>query len=223
MRSFGEIYAIAAARKGGAMAVEARLTRPAPLETLRATTDDRWLAAMARCLFEAGFNWKVIEAKWPGFEEVFDGFNLDRLAFGHDDDLHRLLADSRIVRNGAKIEAVLTNARFLQEIAAEYGSAGAFFAGWPASDFVGLLDLLERRGARLGGLTGQRALRRMGVDSFVLSPDVVARLVAEGVVTKAPTARRDLAAVQAAFNTWAAEANRSLTEISQTLAASIDA
>jgi hypothetical protein len=63
----------------------------------------------------------------------------------------------------------------------------------------------------------------MGVDGFMLSPDVVARLIAEGVVTRVPTARRDMAAVQDAFNTWAAQSGRSVTEISQVLAASIDA
>jgi len=224
MRSFDEIHAIAAGRKGGAVALDARLATPRSAEEIRAMPGDRWLSTMARSLFEAGFNWKVIEAKWPGFEEAFEGFAVNRVAFWHGDDMDRLLADKRIVRNGAKIDAVIANARFVQELAAEHGSAGAFFAGWPSADCAGLLAVLEARGARLGGLTGQRVLRRMGVDSFVLSPDVVARLIAEDVVTKkAPTSRRDMAAVQAAFNAWARESGRSLTEISQVLAASIDA
>jgi 3-methyladenine DNA glycosylase Tag len=223
MRAFDEIYAIAAARKGGHDALEARLSRPRSAEDIRATPDDRWLAAMARSLFEAGFNWKVIEAKWSGFEEAFEGFPVGRVASWHGDDMDLLFADRRIVRNGAKIDAVIRNARFLTEIAAEHGSVGAFIAGWPTAEFAGLLDLFETRGARLGGLTGQRALRRMGVDSFVLSPDVVARLIAESVVAKAPSSRREMAAVQTTFNAWSAQSGRSLTEISQILAASIDA
>jgi 3-methyladenine DNA glycosylase Tag len=110
MRGFDEIFALAAGRKGGVAAREARLTRPAPYRSLRATPDDRWLSAMARSLFEAGFNWKVIAAKWAGFEEAFEGFAVDRLAFWHDADIDRLPADRRIVRNGAKIDAVLANA-----------------------------------------------------------------------------------------------------------------
>lgn len=223
MRPFEDIFAIAAARKGGADALEARLARPAPIEALRATSDDRWLSAMARGLFEAGFNWSVIDAKWPGFEAAFEGFAVERVNFYHDGDLDRLLADAGIVRNRAKLAAVIANARFLAEIAATHGSFGAYVAAWPCADLVGLLDVLERRGARLGGLTGQRVLRRMGVDSLVLSPDVVARLIAEGVVTKPPSSRSDMAAVQAAFTQWAAQSGRSFTAISQTLAASIDA
>jgi 3-methyladenine DNA glycosylase Tag len=223
MSSFKEIYGIAAARKGGSAALEARLSFPRTPEKLRATPDDRWLSSMARSLFEAGFNWKVIEAKWAGFEDAFAGFNVKRVAFYHGEDLERLLSDKRIVRNGAKIDAVIANARFLKEIAKENGSSGAFFAAWPAADFVGLLDLLETRGARLGGLTGQRALRRLGVDSFVLSSDVVARLMAEDVVSKMPSSKRDMTAVGEAFNNWVNQSGRSLTQISQVLAASIDA
>lgn len=223
MRSFDEIHAIAAHRKGGARALEARLAKPRSPAEIAATPDDRWLSAMARCLFEAGFNWNVIEARWPGFEEAFEGFAVPRVAFWHGEDMDRLLRDTRIVRNAAKIDAVFANARFLRDIAAEHGSAGAFFARWRGADCAGLLALLDTRGARLGGLTGQRVLRRMGVDSYVLSPDVVARLIAEGVVARAPIPRRDMAAVQAAFDTWAGQSGRSLTEISQILAASIDA
>lgn len=223
MRSFDEIYAIAAGRKGGAPALEARLARPLTPEQIRVTPDERWLSSMARSLFEAGFNWRIIEAKWSGFEEAFEGFRLDRVSRYHDEDIERLLSDKRIVRNGAKIAAVIANALFLKEIVAEHGPAGAFFAAWPAEDHVGLLHQLASKGARLGGLTGQRTLRRSGVDGFILSPDVVARLRAEGVVANNPTSRRDMLAVQDAFNVWAAQSGRSLTEISQVLAASIDA
>lgn len=223
MRSFDEVHAIAAARKGGREALEARLSRPLPTDALQATPDDRWLSSMARSLFEAGFNWAVIDAKWPGFEAAFDGFAVGRVAFHHDSDIDRLLADTRIVRNGAKVAAVVANACFVQEIAIKHGGFGTFVSRYPTDDLVGLLDILGRQGARLGGLTGQRVLRRMGADSFVLSDDVVARLIAEGVIDKRPMSRRDLASVQAAFNIWAAQSGRSLTEISQTLAASIDA
>ena len=221
MRSFAEIQAIAAERKGGAKALEKLLSKPLSPAALGKTTDDRWLATMAKCLFQAGFNWKVIEAKWDGFEAAFDGFEPGKVVLYHDGDLDRLLADKRIVRNGAKIAAVMDNARFVRDLAIEHGSAGKFFAAWPNKAYVELLQVLEKRGARLGGVTGQRVLRSMGRDSFILSGDVVARLIAEGVVDKEPKSKRDMAAVQAAFNAWAAESGRSLTEISRTLAFSV--
>ncbi|MBE1285525.1 MAG: 3-methyladenine DNA glycosylase [Rhodobacteraceae bacterium] len=221
MRRFEEIYAIAADRKGGAEALEKMLSIPLSREHLAKTTDDRWLAAMTKCLFQAGFNWKVIEAKWDGFERAFLGFDPVRVSFFHDEDMDRLLSDTGIVRNGAKIMAAVENARFVCDLARDHGSAGAFFAAWPASDFVGLLQMVSKQGSRLGAVTGQRMLRSMGRDGFILSPDVVARLIAEGIVDKAPSSKRDLAATQTAFNTWSEQSGRGLTQISQILAFSV--
>lgn len=221
MRTFDEIFAIAAERKGGSEALEAMLSKPLPADELAAIPDDRWLSMMAKCLFQAGFHWKVIEAKWPGFETAFEGFDPPQVAFYGDEEIDRLITDKGIVRNGAKIMAVIENARFLTDLAAEHGSAGKFFADWPPEDFIGLMDILAKRGSRLGGATGQRALRWMGKDSFILSQDVCARLIAEGVVAKAPTSKRDLAAVQAAFNTWREQSGRSLTEVSRVLSMSV--
>ena len=221
MRSFNEIYRIASARKGGASRFEALISKPRRTRELIEVADDRWLSAMARAIFQAGFNWQVVDAMWPGFEEAFEGFQPKWVAAYHGDDLHRLLSDRRIVRNGPKIKAVIENAAFMRSLADEHKSAARFFAGWDSDDFVGLIDLMTKQGSRLGGLTGQRVLRAMGRDGFVLSPSVIDRLIAEGVVSKQPTSRQAMAAVQQAFNTWRRQSGRSLMEISQVLAMSI--
>ncbi len=221
MRSFDEIWALAVDRKGEAEVLQT-LQHPKPLAEIAATPDDRFLATMTRCIFQSGFNWKVVDAMWPGFEAAFVGFDIGRCAMLHDEDFERLVSDTRIVRHGPKIRAVQQNAAFLSDIAREHGSASAFFADWPVDNYIGLLDLLQKRGTRLGGNTGQYFLRFCGLDSFILSRSVVNRLIAEGVVAKAPTSARDKAAVQAAFNHWREQSGRSLTEISRVLAMSID-
>ncbi|MFC6686401.1 DNA-3-methyladenine glycosylase I [Jhaorihella thermophila] len=220
MRSFDEIYAISAARHGGPEALEAALPRPLSVGELAAMPDDRWLSVMTKCIFQAGFNWKVIESKWAGFEEAFDGFDVGRCAFMDDEKFDSLLRDTRIVRNAPKIATVRENAAFLLELREE-GGAGRVLGGWPSTDYIGLLDMLKSRGARLGGMTGQYAMRFAGRDSFILSRDVTARLVAEGVIDKPATSKSALRAVQAAFNTWMDQSGRSLTEISRVLAMSL--
>jgi 3-methyladenine DNA glycosylase Tag len=177
---------------------------------------------MTRAVCQAGFSWKVIETKWPGFETAFRGFDPGRCALMSDDDLDTLLQDRNIVRNGAKIRSVAENAAFVRDLAADHGTAANAFANWPAADYVGLLTLLKKRASRLGGTSGQYFLRTMGVDSFVLSRDVVRALIREGVTDREPTSRRDLAQVQAAFNRWCAESGRPMTQISRTLACSIE-
>ncbi len=220
MRTFDEIFEIAARRHGGTEALEARLDKPKSDEELARMPDDRWLSIIARCVFQSGFNWKVIEAKWDGFEAAFDGFDPGRCAFIDDDRFDALLRDTRIVRHGAKIAAVRDNAAFLLKLRDE-GGAGRVLGGWPSTDFVGLLDYLKREGSRLGGNTGQYAMRFCGRDSFILSRDVTARLVAEGVVDKAPASKGAMAAVQGAFDTWMDQSGRGLTQISRVLAMSV--
>ncbi|MEM8792549.1 MAG: DNA-3-methyladenine glycosylase I [Pseudomonadota bacterium] len=221
MRSFDELFEIAAARKGGAAAFEPTLPEiktPAELATI---PDDRWLSTMTRCVFQAGFNWKVIENKWPGFEDAFEGFPVGRWSLMSDDDLDRLLKDTRVVRHAKKLISVGENAAFLRDLAAEHGSAARCFADWPGTDFIGLLEMLKKRGARLGGNTGQYFLRFMGKDGFMTGGDVSAALIREGVVDKQPSSKRDMAAVQEAFNTWAAESGRPIAHVSKVLACTV--
>lgn len=221
MRSFEEIFHIAAGRHGGAGELEKKLSRPLSAGKLAAIPDDRWLSGMTKSVFQAGFNWKVIEAKWPGFEAAFDGFDIQACAYRLPDSFDALTQDKRIVRNPQKIATVQANALFIEAVAEEHGSFGRWIADWPRSDYVGLVDELGRRGSRLGGATAQYFLRFAGVDSFILSRDVVARLAAEGVIDKAPTSLKARRAVQDAFNHWAEESGRSLTEISRVLGFSV--
>ena len=196
--------------------------RPKTMAQLALIPNDRYLAMATRCIFQAGFNWKVIEAKWDGFEEAFDEFDLGRCSMYSDDDIARLASDDRIVRNGQKIASVPENARYFAAKAADTGSVGLWIGQWPVDDYVGLLEELSRNGSRLGGNTGQYFLRFMGKDSFILSKDVTAALIREGVIEKPGSSKKAMAAIQAAFNTWMEQSGESMTAISQTLARSID-
>ncbi|WP_370270721.1 DNA-3-methyladenine glycosylase I [Nioella sp.] len=219
MRHFSEIHAIALDRHGED-GLAARLQTPNPPAELANVPADRWLAVMTRCVFQAGFNWKVIEAKWDGFEAAFHGFDIGRCAMMDDDWLDALLRDTRIVRNGPKIQTVRDNAVFLQELESE-GGVGAVLGGWPSTAYIGLLDQLKTGGSRLGAMTGQYAMRFSGRDGFILSRDVTARLIAEGVIDKPAGSKSSMRAVQDAFNSWMDQSGRGLTQVSQILAMSV--
>ncbi len=204
--SFKAIRATAEKRKGGAKALEKLLPPQPSRKALAKTPDDRVLAEMTRRVFSAGFAWSVIEAKWPGFEEAFFGFQLRHLLFQPDDYWDALTKDKRIVRNGAKIMSVRANAQFVSDISDEHGSFARFLAAWPSSDQIGLLDVLAKRGSRLGGNSGQMLLRFLGWDGFVTSKDVVTCLRNAGLdIAEEVKSKRDLAKVQAQFNAWAEE------------------
>ena len=221
MGPFFDIYDRACARKGQA-ALEENLPEPKSLDALRAIPDDRYLSMMATVIFRSGFSWKVVENKWPGFEEAFEGFDPHRVAMYADEELERLVSDKGIIRNGQKIKSVIDNAGFIVGLANEHGSAGSFFASWPADDFTGLWTYLKKNASRLGGNSGPLFLREMGWDTPMMSRDVVRVLIAEGVVDKAPTSQKALAAVQEAFNAWSAESGRPNAQISRIMAQSIE-
>jgi 3-methyladenine DNA glycosylase Tag len=219
---FADIRARAAARKGGEAALAALLPAIKSADDLAAIPDDRWLSILSRCVFQAGFSWAVVEKKWPGTEAAFWGFSPARCRAMSDEEFDALLRDGRIIRNGAKVRAVQNNAAFLMDLAAEHGSAAAVFARWPADDYVGLLDLLKARGDRLGGGAGMMAMRFMGRDGWVTSPDMVKALTREGVIDGAPETKMARKAIQAAFSRWAAETGTPFAHISRILAMSVD-
>ncbi|WP_295013501.1 DNA-3-methyladenine glycosylase I [uncultured Microbacterium sp.] len=67
--------------------------------------------------FQAGLSWITILRKRPRFRAVFSGFEPAAVASFGEDDVDRLLADPGIVRNRAKIEATIGNARIVQGMA----------------------------------------------------------------------------------------------------------
>ena len=221
---FALIQKLAAERKGGEEALDRLLKQHKPLSArkLAAIPDDRYLAMMTKCVFNAGFNWKVIEHKWKGFEEAFHGFNPKGLAHLPPEKWDAYTTDTRIVRNAPKIKTVLENAHFVWQTAEEKGSFGKAFAEWPASDQIGLMAWLKKEGSRLGGNTGMYFIRFMGKDGFILSGDVVARLQASGLtIAASPTSKRDLRQIQDAFNEWQAQTGLGYTRLSRIAGMSI--
>jgi 3-methyladenine DNA glycosylase Tag len=211
----------AAARKGGHAALESLLPKPRTRQSLSRSKDRVFLDAMAKGIFRAGFNWSVVDKKWPQIEEAMYAFDPPRVAFLSDVDISELSGDSRMIRHRAKIESVVHNARLVVDTAKEHGGFGRFVARWPDDDVVGLWAWLKKEGSRLGGRTGPYFLREVGKDTFLLSRDVVRALIRYGVVDKEPTAKRDLQRVEEAFSAWRQQSGRSYGELSRALACTV--
>lgn len=104
--------------------------RPGPdFEMYRDYHDQEWGRAlrdgvalferMSLEAFQSGLSWLIILRKRENFRRAFDGFDIETVAGYTDSDVQRLMADTGIVRNRAKIDATIANAR----AAAELGSA----------------------------------------------------------------------------------------------------
>lgn len=121
------------------------LTRPAWASTddlLREYYDTEWGMPVTdeRGLFErisleafqAGLSWATILRKRPAFRAAFDSFDPDLVAAYGDADVERLLADSGIVRNRAKIQATIANARATVALRASGGLPALLWSFKPA-------------------------------------------------------------------------------------------
>ena len=77
---------------------------------------------------QAGLSWMTILRKREGYRRAFAGFDPVKVAAFDDSDRERLMGDAGIVRNRAKIDAAIGNARAFLVVAEEFGSFGAYLA-----------------------------------------------------------------------------------------------
>ncbi|HVO39952.1 MAG TPA: DNA-3-methyladenine glycosylase I [Spirochaetia bacterium] len=79
---------------------------------------------------QAGLSWRTILSKRDAYRAAYRGFDPARVARFGARDVQRLLGDAGIVRNRAKIEASISNARLFLRIAREFGSFDAWLWDW---------------------------------------------------------------------------------------------
>ena len=221
LESFKEIYQRACERKLGEQNLSLLISSPLTKKALLAHSDSLWLEAFTKKVFQSGFYWSVINAKWPGFKEVFWQFDIDALLMMSPEQLEEKSQDERIIRNFKKVQTIPHNCYMIYEMAQKHGSFAKFIADWPEDNIIGLWAELKKQGARLGGNTGPYALRAMGKDTFILSRDVESYLRAHKIVDGGLQTKKSLTAIQSFFNKLVVESGWSLTSLSQLTAYSV--
>lgn len=152
----------------------------------RPVADDRPLFEKF-CLegFQSGLSWLTILRKRPNFRAAFGDFVPAAIAGFDQADVERLMNDTGIVRNRAKIEATINNARRYPELVDEFGSLGAYVWGFEpnASARPAVLDhaTLMTMGISPESKAMSKDLRRRGW-SFVGPTTAYAAMEAVGIV-----------------------------------------
>lgn len=138
------------------------------------TGESSYFERMTLEAFQSGLSWATILAKRPAFREVFAGFDVAAVAGFDQADVERLMGDARIVRNRAKIDATLQNARATLALR-EYDGLEQLILGFapstaPAPDAttspesVALAKELKRRGfAFVGPTTAFALMQALGI------------------------------------------------------------
>jgi DNA-3-methyladenine glycosylase I len=79
---------------------------------------------------QAGLSWATILARREGYRRAFSGFDIAKVAVFTDADAERLLQDTGIIRNRAKVASTITNARAALQVRREFGSLDAYLWGF---------------------------------------------------------------------------------------------
>ncbi|MCV7301478.1 DNA-3-methyladenine glycosylase I [Mycobacterium barrassiae] len=121
--------------------------------------------------FQSGLSWLIILRKRENFRRAFHGFDVERVARYRERDIARLMDDTGIVRNRAKIEATIANARAVAELDVDLAELLWSFAPPPRPRPAAMADVpavtpestamakeLKRRGFRFVGPTTAYAL-----------------------------------------------------------------
>jgi DNA-3-methyladenine glycosylase I len=122
--------------------------------------------------FQSGLSWLTILRKRENFRHAFKAFDIDAVARFNSRTVERLLQDAGIVRNRAKIEATVNNARRCRELRKEIGSLAAYAwsyepaaTGTEAADAAKAMskDLKRRGWAFVGPTTVFSFMQAMGL------------------------------------------------------------
>jgi DNA-3-methyladenine glycosylase I len=140
------------------------------LEWGRPVADDRLLfEKLSLDGFQAGLSWLTVLRKRDSFRTAFRGFEPSAVALFSSRDIARLMKDVGIIRNRAKIEATVNNARCMRDLVQEFGSFAAYvwrFEPEPRRSLLSRSELVEilssRESKTMSGDLRKRGWRFVG-------------------------------------------------------------
>ena len=130
--------------------------------------DNGYFEKMTEAVFKSGFNWEVVERKWPGFQKAFANFSIREVARFEEPEIDKLLADTGIIRNYRKVMSTINNARELLVIQKEYGSFREYLNEISRENEEKICKTLNQRFSYLGPSTAMFFLRSVGKEMPVM-------------------------------------------------------
>ena len=133
--------------------------------------------------FQAGLSWITILRRRPTFRAAFAQFDIEAVAAFDDDDVERLMNDPGIIRNRAKVEATISNARVTRDLVHEApGALDALLWGFaPQPRAVRPATLADLPATTAESTAASKALKKLGY-RFVGPTTVYALMQSSGMV-----------------------------------------
>jgi len=84
--------------------------------------DKGYFEILSKAVFNAGFSYQVVNAKWEGMKKVFHDFDPEILSNWTVDEISEALKSPKIIRNHRKVTAIISNAKTFLDIIKEHKS-----------------------------------------------------------------------------------------------------
>lgn len=81
-----------------------------------------YFETLSKAVFNAGFSYQVVNTKWEGTKEVFEDFDPKIISEWTIDDISDALESPKIIRNGNKVKAIVSNAKIFLELVEKHKS-----------------------------------------------------------------------------------------------------
>ncbi|WP_298775997.1 DNA-3-methyladenine glycosylase I [uncultured Shewanella sp.] len=221
LESFSTIYQRACERKGGEISLESLLSPVCTVEQLVQIPEHRLLSELSKKVFQSGFIWRIVELKWPAYEQAFFNFEPMKVLMLSPEQLQVRANDPALIRHQKKTQAIYDNALMMNHFRLDQGGLSQLISDWPEDNIIGLWALLKAKGTRLGGNTGPYFLRSIGKPTFLLTNDIKDYFKSQKLIDYGFTSQSGLKQVQGVFNTWQQESGRDLSTLSRILAMSV--
>ena len=95
----------------------------------RTHNESAMFEALTLGVFQVGLSWSIVFGKRDAFRRAFHGFDIAKIAAMTDRDVNRLVQDASIIRNRAKIEATIENARAMRSASPSLAALAKSYAG----------------------------------------------------------------------------------------------
>ena len=126
--------------------------------------DKKYFEVLSKAVFNAGFSWKVVNAKWEDIKEVFSDFEPKIVSNWTIDEITKALESPKIIRNSKKVKAIVSNAKIFLDIISEFGSFKNYLKSLEDKTCAEKLKILSKKFKWLGPTGSHFFLWTVGED-----------------------------------------------------------
>jgi 3-methyladenine DNA glycosylase Tag len=112
--------------------------------------ENGYFEMLSKAVFNAGFSYRVVDAKWEGIREVFNNFDPKIISKWTNDEVSDALTSPKIIRNSRKVNAIVSNANIFLDLVKKFGSFENYLESFRDKCYEDRRNLLEINATKIG-------------------------------------------------------------------------